>query len=140
MVEMELSRIVIDENREEQIIVLKEVKGKRIFPIIIGIYEAAAIDRKIKNIKTARPLTHDLIINFVKAFNSNITKVIISDLKKNTFYAKIFVSSNGKEIEIDSRPSDAVVLAVHLKIPIYVEDKILDEVGTISEDTQPLST
>jgi len=137
---MELSRIVIDENREEQIIVLKEVKGKRIFPIIIGIYEAAAIDRKIKNIKTARPLTHDLIINFVKAFNSNITKVIISDLKKNTFYAKIFVSSNGKEIEIDSRPSDAVVLAVHLKIPIYVEDKILDEVGTISEDTQPLST
>ena len=137
MVEMELSRIIIDENREEQIIVLKEIKGKRIFPIIIGIYEAAAIDRNIKNIKTARPLTHDLIINFVKAFNSNITKVIVNDLQKNTFYAKIFISANGKEIEIDSRPSDAIVLAVSLKIPIYVENKILDEVGTISEDIQP---
>ena len=138
MVEMELSRIVIDENREEQIIVLKEVKGKRIFPIIIGIYEAAAIDRKIKNIKTPRPLTHDLIINFVRAFNSSITKIIINDIKKNTFYSRIFLKFNGKEIEIDSRPSDAIVLAVHLKVPIYVDEKIIKEVGTISEDTQPL--
>jgi uncharacterized protein len=138
MVEMELSRIIIDETREEQIIVLKEINGKRIFPIIIGIYEAVAIDRKIKNIKTPRPLTHDLIINFIRAFNAHISKVIVNDIKKNTFYSKIVVRSNDKEIEIDSRPSDAIVLAVHLKVPIYVDDKILDEVGTISEDVQPL--
>lgn len=136
MVEMELSRTIIDENREEQIIVLKEIKGSRIFPIVIGIYEAAAIDRKIKGIKTARPLTHDLMINFLKALNSTITKVVITDLKKNTFYAKIYVGVDGKEMEIDSRPSDAIVLAVHLKSPIFVDDKILNEVGTVSDETQ----
>lgn len=136
MVEMELSRTIIDENRDEQIIVLKEIKGTRIFPIVIGIYEAAAIERKIKGHKTPRPLTHDLMINFLKALNSSITKVVITDLKKNTFYAKIYVGVDGKEIEIDSRPSDAIVLAVHLKSPIFVDDKILDEVGTISDETQ----
>ena len=136
MVEMELSRTIIDENREEQIIVLKEIKGSRIFPIVIGIYEAAAIERKIKDMKTIRPLTHDLLVNFIKAFNLTVTKVVINDLKKNTFYAKIYVGVEGKEIEIDSRPSDAIVLAVHLKTPIFVEDKILNEVGTISDETQ----
>lgn len=136
MVEMELSRMIIDENRDEQIIVLKEIKGSRIFPIVIGIYEAAAIDRKIKGNKTPRPLTHDLIINFLKAFNSTITKVVVTDLKKNTFYAKIYIGVDGREIEIDSRPSDAIVLAVHLKSHIFVDDKILDEVGTVSDENQ----
>jgi bifunctional DNase/RNase len=134
MVEMELWRLIINENREEQVIILKETKGKRAFPIIIGIYEAAAIDRKLKDIKAARPLTHDLIINFLEAINSKITKVVIYDLKKNTFYARIYISTNGKEKEIDSRPSDAIVLAVHLKSPILVDEKILDEVGTTAEE------
>ncbi|MDI6787815.1 MAG: bifunctional nuclease family protein [Planctomycetota bacterium] len=134
---MELSRLIIDENREEQLIILKEVNGNRVFPIIIGIYEAASLDRKIKNIKTVRPLTHDLIINVLKGLNSTISKIIISDLKKNTFYAKVFVSANGKEIEIDSRPSDAIVLAIHLKAPIFVESKLLDEIGTSPEEIQP---
>jgi uncharacterized protein len=136
MVEMELSRTIIDENREEQIIVLKEIKGNRIFPIVIGIYEAAAIDRKIKDVKTARPLTHDLIVNFIKAVNATVTRIVINDLKKNTFYAKIYVGFNDKQIEIDSRPSDAIVLAVHLRVPIFVEEKILNEVGTIADETQ----
>jgi len=137
MVEMELSRVIIDENREEQIIVLKESKGTRIFPIVIGIYEAAALDRKIKNIKTARPLTHDLIINFLNELNVSVSRIIINDLKKNTFYARIFVNANGKEMEIDSRPSDAIVLAVHMKAPIFVAKKILDEVGTASDEPHP---
>jgi len=137
MVEMELSRTIIDENREEQVIVLKEINGTRIFPIVIGIYEAAAIDRKIKDIKTARPLTHDLILSLIKALNASITKVVINDLKKNTFYAKIYLNADGNDIEIDSRPSDAIVLAVHLRCPIYVEEKILDDVGTSSDEIQP---
>ncbi|MBI5779366.1 MAG: bifunctional nuclease family protein [Planctomycetes bacterium] len=137
MIQVELSRLIIDENREEQLIILKEVKGERVFPIVIGIYEAAAIDRKIKNSKTVRPLTHDLIINILKELNYTISKIIISDLKKNTFYAKVFISTNGKETEIDSRPSDAIVLAVHLKTPIFVENKILDEIGTTPDETQP---
>jgi len=137
MIQVELSRLIIDENREEQLIILKEVKGERVFPIVIGIYEAAAIDRKIKNSKTVRPLTHDLIISILKELNYTISKIIISDLKKNTFYAKMFLSANGKEIEIDSRPSDAIVLAVHLKTPIYVENKILDEIGTTPDESQP---
>ncbi|MEW6027041.1 MAG: bifunctional nuclease family protein [Planctomycetota bacterium] len=137
MIQVELSRLIIDENREEQLIILKEVKGERVFPIVIGLYEAVAIDRKIKNAKTPRPLTHDLIINILKGINCTINKIIISDLKKNTFYAKIFINANGKEIEIDSRPSDAIVLAVHLKAPIYVENKILDEIGTTPDESQP---
>lgn len=137
MIQVELSRLIIDENRDEQLIILKEVKGERVFPIVIGIYEAAAIDRKIKNAKTVRPLTHDLIISILKELNYTISKIIISDLKKNTFYAKMFLSANGKEIEIDSRPSDAIVLAVHLKTPIYVENKILDEIGTTPDESQP---
>ena len=137
MIQVELSRLIIDENREEQLIILKEVKGDRVFPIVIGIYEAAAIDRKIKNVKTVRPLTHDLIVNILKEIGYTINKIIISDLKTSTFYAKMFISNKNNEIEIDSRPSDAIVLAVHLKTPIYVENKILDEIGTTPDESHP---
>src|SRR3989339_2204558 len=120
MIQVELSRLIINENRKEQLIILQEVKGNRVFPIVICIYEATAIDRKIKNVKTVRPLTHDLIVNILKEIGYTINKIIISDLKKSTFYAKMFISNKNNEIEIDSRPSDAIVLAVHLKTPIYV--------------------
>lgn len=138
MIQVELSRLIIDENREEQLIILKEIKGQRVFPIVIGIYEAAAIDRKIKNVKTARPLTHDLIINLLKELNSTIEKIIISDLKKSTFYAKLFIKAGDRELEIDARPSDAIVLAIHLKTPVYVENKILDDIGATPEDPPAL--
>lgn len=128
MIKMELAKIIIAETSEEQIIVLKEAEGARSFPIIIGIYEAAALDRKIKNIKTPRPLTHDLIEKIIDGFNGRLLRVIITDIKNHTFYAKLVFKFNEKDLEIDSRPSDAIVLAIQLNAPIYVQEKVLDEV------------
>ncbi|MFA5793530.1 MAG: bifunctional nuclease family protein [Candidatus Brocadiia bacterium] len=129
MIEMELSKIVINEASEEQIIILKEKQGTRIFPIVIGIYEAAALDRQVRNVKTARPLTHDLIISILKGLEISVKRVVINDLQNNTFYARLLVQNNGREVEIDSRPSDAIVLASHLNCPIFVEEKILNNLA-----------
>ncbi|MBI4834851.1 MAG: bifunctional nuclease family protein [Planctomycetes bacterium] len=129
MVEMELSRIVISETSDEQVIVLQEVNGTRTFPIVIGNYEAMALDRKIKNIKSPRPLTHDLIENIFMTLQIKLLKVTVTQLKNSTFYAKLTLQQNGKELEVDARPSDALVLATHSKIPIYVSEEVLDKLS-----------
>jgi hypothetical protein len=131
---MELSKILIAETNEEQVIVLKEVNGKRYFPILIGIWEAVAIDRNVKQKKTPRPMTHDLLENVIKNLDAVLDRVIVSDLRDNTFYAKLVLKKDGKTVEVDSRPSDAIALAVQMKAPIYVEEKILNAV-TIAEQT-----
>ncbi|MEE8481522.1 MAG: bifunctional nuclease family protein, partial [Desulfobacterales bacterium] len=109
-------------------IVLKEKGGQRSFPIVIGLHEAWAIDRAVKGIPTPRPLTHDLLINIITQLSDGVTKVEISDLKNNTFYAKIVIKQNGNKLEVDSRPSDAIALAMQKNTPIYVAKKVLEEV------------
>jgi len=128
MIKMALSRIVISETSEEQIIILKEVGGSRSFPIVIGLYEAATLDRKIKNVKTPRPLTHDLVENIIKDFKAALSRIVVYQLKNNTFYANLVLQSNSQETKVDARPSDAIILAVQMKAPIYVEEKVLNEV------------
>ncbi len=128
MVHMELSRIMISENSDHQIIVLKEKDGQRSFPIVIGLHEAWAIDRAVKGIPTPRPLTHDLLTNVIMQLCGGILRIEVSELKNNTFYAKIIVNKNGSNLEIDSRPSDAIALAMQNSTPIYVSQKVLDEV------------
>lgn len=128
MVQMELSRIVIAETAEEQVIVLKEVEGNRSFPIVIGIFEASAIDRKVKNIKTPRPLTHDLLESVVRSMGAELKKIVVTNLKHGTFYAKLVLSQNGGMVEVDSRPSDAIALATQMSAPIFVEEEVLNEV------------
>jgi len=128
MVLMELSKILITETSDHQIIVLKEKDGQRSFPIVIGINEAWAIDRAVKGITTPRPLTHDLIHNVIEGLNAGVVKVVINDLKNNTFYAKIVLQGNSVLVEIDSRPSDAIALAMQKNTPIFVEKKVLEEV------------
>ena len=128
MVHMELSRIMISETSDHQIIVLKEKDGQRSFPIVIGLHEAWAIDRAVKDIPTPRPLTHDLLSNVIIQLSGGIERVEISDLKNNTFYAKIIISQNGSALEIDSRPSDAIALAMQGNTPIYVAKTVLEEV------------
>ncbi|OHB82548.1 MAG: hypothetical protein A3J73_02235 [Planctomycetes bacterium RIFCSPHIGHO2_02_FULL_38_41] len=128
MVLMELSKILITETSDHQIIVLKEKDGQRSFPIVIGINEAWAIDRAVKGITTPRPLTHDLIHNVIEGLNAGVVKVVINDLKNNTFYAKIVLQGNSALVEIDSRPSDAIALAMQKNTPIFVEKKVLEEV------------
>jgi bifunctional DNase/RNase len=128
MVLMELSKILITETSDHQIIVLKEKDGQRSFPIVIGINEAWAIDRAVKGITTPRPLTHDLIHNVIEGLNAGVVKVVINDLKNNTFFAKIVLQGNSALVEIDSRPSDAIALAMQKNTPIFVEKKVLEEV------------
>ncbi|MCR4293531.1 MAG: bifunctional nuclease family protein [Candidatus Kuenenia sp.] len=128
MIPISLSKIVITETSDHQVIVLKELEGKRSFPIIIGLNEAWAIDRAVKGITTPRPLTHDLITRIIESLNADVERVIISDLRNNTFYAKIVLRQDGNIIEIDSRPSDAVALAMQKNTPIFVASKVLEEV------------
>ncbi|MHC4743180.1 MAG: bifunctional nuclease family protein [Planctomycetota bacterium] len=124
--EAELSRIVIDEQSDQQIIVIKEKNGDRSFPIVIGIVEILAIDRRLKGIMPPRPMTHDLLGNVIEGLGATTEKIVISDLRQHTFYAKIHIALNGRTVEIDSRPSDAIALGVARQVPIFVADHIFD--------------
>lgn len=127
-VRMQLSHIMISEGNEAQVIVLKEQEGARSFPILIGIFEAVAIDRKVKSLKGPRPFTHDLLLSVIASLGGKLERVVVNDLRDSTFYAKLVIQADGKIIEVDSRPSDAIALAMNDNTPIYVEDHVLDEV------------
>jgi bifunctional DNase/RNase len=130
-VPMQLSRIIISEIIEQQVIYLKEIDGDRQFPIWIGIFEATSIDRRVKHYESARPLTHDLLVNVVDSLGGELDSVVISALKDRTYFALLRVKLNGEIIEVDARPSDAIAVAVtstpHL--PIYVAEEVLDNVA-----------
>ena len=128
-VQVELSRIIITETGDQQIIVLREKFGERSFPIVIGINEAFAIDRRLKGITMARPLTHDLCASLIEHLDAQLDKVVIHDLREHTFYAKLVLRRNGELIEVDSRPSDAVALAAGTEVPIFVEEAVLRDVA-----------
>ena len=129
-VQMCLSRIIISEINDQQVIYLKEVDGELMFPILIGIFEATSIDRRVKDHQSPRPLTHDLLVNSVEALGAELDSVVISELRDHTYYAKLRVRHEGELIEIDSRPSDAIAVAVTCdpQLPIYVSEDVLDDV------------
>jgi bifunctional DNase/RNase len=126
-IEVELSRIIINETSDQQVIVLKERHGERSFPIVIGIVEIFAIDRRLKGIKPPRPMTHDLLGSVIENLGVKIEKIVINDLRNHTFYAKIHLSSNGRSVKIDSRPSDAIALGVASNTPIYVAEHVFEK-------------
>src|SRR5947209_3145007 len=128
-VQMELHKIIISEMQDQQIIVLKEVDGERKFPIVIGSNEAMAIDRRLKSIPTPRPMTHDLLANTIESMGGSIEKIEINDLQDHTFFAKIHIRQGNKDLEVDSRPSDAIALGIASVVPIYVAEHVLAEVG-----------
>ncbi|MCS6976160.1 MAG: bifunctional nuclease family protein [Gemmatales bacterium] len=127
-VQMELRRIVISEVQDQQFIVLKEVDGDRNFPIVIGIFEASSIERRVKGLTSPRPLTHDLIGNIVSQMGGEVQDVYINELRDHTYYARLRIRMDGELIEVDARPSDAIAVAVTLKVPIYVSEEVLSEV------------
>ncbi len=126
MIEMELNKIVIDEKRHDQLIVLKEKGGNRILPIVIGLNEASAIKLKISGFQPPRPLTHDLLHAAISNLDATIDRVIIDKLEDNTFHAKLLLKTHSGEIKtIDARPSDSIALAVRAQAPIFVEDEVV---------------
>jgi bifunctional DNase/RNase len=134
MIQVELSRIIIDEKRQDQVIVLKEKDGERQIPIVIGFMEASSIKIKISGVDVPRPMTHDLLVNVMKVLGGRLERVIIDKLVNNTFHAKLEIKSKEGEImTIDSRPSDSIAMAVRFKAPIFVVDEVLQK----SSLTQP---
>jgi bifunctional DNase/RNase len=127
-VHMELKRIIISEIHEQQVILLKEVEGDRNFSIMIGIFEATSIDRRVKRLPSPRPLTHDLVAGTIDALGAELRDIFISELRDHTYYAKLRIRMNGEMVEVDCRPSDAIALAVTASVPIYVAEDVLEEV------------
>jgi bifunctional DNase/RNase len=125
---MELKRIIISEVHDQQVIMLREVDGDRSFPIVIGIFEATSIDRRVKKMPSPRPLTHDLVTSVVESLGGELRDVYISELRDHTYFAKLRIRMNGELVEVDSRPSDAIALAVTANVPIYVAEDVLEEV------------
>jgi len=130
LIKMNLARIVIVDSEYEKMsmIVLRELEGERAFPILIGIHEAYAIDRRMKGIAVQRPLTHDLIERLIDRLDCRIEQVVISELRDSTFFAKLVLRRDGELIEVDSRPSDAIAIGAGTAIPIFVDDSVLKEV------------
>lgn len=128
-IEMRLNRIIISEINENQIVFLKEVDGDRQLPILIGIFEATSIDRRVKEIPRPRPLTHDLLVGIVETMGAELDSVLISELRDHTYFANLRLKYEGELIEIDARPSDAIAVAVTCEptLPIYVNEQVLEE-------------
>ena len=125
-IEMTIKGLMIDPITNMPIVILKDKEGNRILPIWVGIFEANAIALQIENIATPRPMTHDLLKNVLGDLEANVQKIVVCELKDNTFYAMIYLDREGKLIAVDSRPSDAIALALRTKSPIYVEESVVE--------------
>jgi len=127
---VELAKIIINEEVDQQIIVLRERGGQqRSFPIVIGIGEVLAIDRRMKGITFPRPLTHDLLQQVIEKMGGAIQKVVINDLHDHTFFATIHIQRDGELVRIDSRPSDSLALCAGLDVPLFVEESVFDQLS-----------
>ena len=128
MVEMALNRILISEISDQQYIFLKEKGGERSFPIVIGYFEAQAIDRYVKDESYPRPMTHDLLASVIEALGARVVKVEVTHLKESTFYAVVhLLKADGTAAQVDARPSDAIAVATSTKAPIFVAEQVLEE-------------
>ncbi len=130
MIELVLNKIKIDENRNEQIIVLREKEGTRYLPVVIGIAEVNAIKMKLSGLKPPRPLTHDLFLQTLQQLGAKLEKVVIDKLQNNTFFAKLYLRRDGNgEMVVDARPSDSVALALRADAPVYAAEEVMGEAG-----------
>ena len=131
LVSMELHRIIISDIRDQQVVYLREINGDRSFPILIGLFEATSIDRRVRQVPQPRPPSHALMKSIIDELGGTAQDVVINNLIDHTYYAVIRVMKEGEIVEIDSRPSDAIALAVQFSpsLPIFVDDSILDQVA-----------
>tara|TARA_B100001146_G_C16176923_1_gene432775 strand:+ start:933 stop:1418 length:486 start_codon:yes stop_codon:yes gene_type:complete len=131
LVEMTIKSLMVDPITNMPIVVLREHEGERVLPIWVGIFEANAIAIQIENIETPRPMTHDLIRNMLIDLNAHVDKIVIANLKGKTFYASIHIRVDGEDIAIDSRPSDAIAVALRVRAPILVDEDVIENAKTI---------
>ena len=132
MVQVELAKIIIDEKRQDQIVVLKEKNGDRQIPIVIGFMEASSIKMKISGIEVPRPMTHDLLVSVMESLEGRLERLLLDKLVSNTFHAKLEIRDNNGRIQlIDARPSDGIALAVRLKVPIFVDEDVIEKASLL---------
>lgn len=126
LMEVKVMGIVVDPKASNPVVVLVDINGQKALPIWIGVFEAEAISRGIEDVVTLRPMTHDLLKQILDTFQASLTRVVINDLKDNTFYANLFFDVDGRELIVDSRPSDAIALAVRVKAPIFIAQSVVE--------------
>jgi len=141
LIEMSIEGIRVSLMNYQRVVILKEKEADRYLPIWIGPAEAEAITVRLQGVAVARPLTHDLLQDVVEKLGAQVVCVVVNDLADDTFFARIMVSVNGEQLEIDSRPSDAIALAVRVQVPIFAEDTVMDKAGVaLDKDGQPVDS
>lgn len=133
MIEVFVESIRVNMTTYKRVVMLKEKGASRYLPIWIGNFEADAIAIPMQNVPVSRPLTHDLLRSVIAALGARLTQVVINELADETFYAKLILDANGRHLEVDSRPSDAIALAIRAKVPILVEESVLEQAGMVAE-------
>jgi len=131
MIEMNIKGLMVDPITNMPIIILRDPEGDKVLPIWVGVFEANAIALQIENIQTPRPMTHDLLRNVIQDLQATVEKVVVYDLKENTFYAMIHLQTSAGPVTIDARPSDAIALALRTRAPILVDEKVIDNAKTV---------
>ena len=131
LIEMTIKGLMVDPVTNLPIVILKDKDGDRVLPIWVGIFEANAIALQIENVATPRPMTHDLLRNIITDLDEQVDRVVVCDLKDNTFYAIIHLTVRGERVAIDARPSDAIALALRTRSPILVEENVIDSAKTV---------
>lgn len=134
LVPMSIKGLMLDPVSNSPIVVLKDEQEKCFLPIWVGIFEANAIALQLENVSTPRPMTHDLLRNFLSQLDAHVARVVINDLRDSTFFAQIRVITGGRTLEVDARPSDAIALALRTEAPIFVAQTVLDQAQTIAPD------
>ncbi|HYM59927.1 MAG TPA: bifunctional nuclease family protein [Thermoanaerobaculia bacterium] len=134
LVPMSIKGLMLDPVSNSPIVVLKDEQEKCFLPIWVGIFEANAIALQLENVSTPRPMTHDLLRNFLNQLDAHVSRVVINDLRDSTFFAQIRVITGGRTLEVDARPSDAIALALRTEAPIFVAQTVLDQAQTIAPD------
>lgn len=130
-IEMTIKGLMVDPITNTPIILLRDSEGQKVLPIWVGIFEANAIALQIENVSPARPMTHDLLKNVITDLKASVQKIVVCDLKDNTFYALVYLDVSGETIAVDARPSDAIALALRARAPIFVEESVIDNAKTV---------
>jgi uncharacterized protein len=136
LIEMSIKGLMVDPITNMPIVILKDKLGERVLSIWVGIFEANAIALQIENVSTPRPMTHDLLRNVIADLEGSVDRVVVSDLKDNTFFAIIHLTVRGERIAVDARPSDAIALALRTRSPILVEESVIDNAKTVDFTTE----